>query len=124
LLPKDLSLSYQKYGFGIRDPEKNLFRIPGHMSTGSQFRIRNTVLDHRGITQIPTVEPLVPYQDSLVDGELAREEADSVAVLPHLLRQPGGGLPRVAEDHRLNNNSSHVKTVHLHNGTRAKRYLH
>jgi hypothetical protein len=23
-----LSLSSQKYGFGIRDPEKNLFRIP------------------------------------------------------------------------------------------------
>jgi hypothetical protein len=44
-----------------------------------------------------------------------------VAVLPHLLRQPGGSLPRVAEDHRLNN-SSHVKTVHLHNGTRATRY--
>jgi|LakMenE01Jun11ns_1017448.scaffolds.fasta_scaffold7811457_1 hypothetical protein len=25
---KKLSLSSQKYGFGIRDPEKNLFRIP------------------------------------------------------------------------------------------------
>jgi hypothetical protein len=30
LLPKKLSLSSQKYGFGIRDPRsgKNLFRIP------------------------------------------------------------------------------------------------
>jgi hypothetical protein len=27
-LPKKLSPSPQKYGFGIRDPEKNLFRIP------------------------------------------------------------------------------------------------
>jgi hypothetical protein len=27
-LPKNLSLSSQKYGFGIRDPEKNLFWIP------------------------------------------------------------------------------------------------
>jgi hypothetical protein len=26
-----------------------------------------------------------------------------VAVLPHLLRQPGGSLPRVTEDHRLKN---------------------
>ncbi len=28
LLSKNLSLTSQKYGFGIRDPEKNLFRIP------------------------------------------------------------------------------------------------
>jgi hypothetical protein len=27
-LPKNLSLSSKKYGVGIRDPEKNLFRIP------------------------------------------------------------------------------------------------
>ena len=46
-----------------------------------------------------------------------------MAVLPHLLRQPGGRLPRVAEDHRLNN-SLQVKTVHLHNGARAKRCVH
>ncbi len=26
----------------IRDPEKNLFRIPGQKSTGSRIRIRNT----------------------------------------------------------------------------------
>jgi hypothetical protein len=46
-LPKKLSLSSQKYGFGIRDPEKNLFRIPdprsrGQKGTGSRIRIRNT----------------------------------------------------------------------------------
>jgi hypothetical protein len=28
LSTQKLSLSSQKYGFGIRDPEKNLFRIP------------------------------------------------------------------------------------------------
>ncbi len=27
-LPKNLWLSSKKYGVGIRDPEKNLFRIP------------------------------------------------------------------------------------------------
>ncbi len=42
-----------------------------------------------------------------------------MAVLPHLLRQPGGRLPRVAEDHRLDN-SSHVNIVHLHNGNTCK----
>ncbi len=41
-----------------------------------------------------------------------------MAVLPHLLRQPGGRLPRVAEDHRLN--SSRVKTLKLRNGIHAK----
>ena len=37
----------------------------------------------------------------LVHAELPREKADSVAVLAHLLRQPGGSLPGVTEDHRL-----------------------
>ncbi len=43
-LPKKLSLSSQKYGSGIRDPEKP---IPdpgsrGRKGTGSRIRIRNT----------------------------------------------------------------------------------
>ncbi len=50
-LPKNLSLSYQKYGFGIRDPRsgKSLFQIPGQKGTGS--RIRNTAPYYR--LQIP-----------------------------------------------------------------------
>jgi hypothetical protein len=44
LLLKKLSLSYQKYEFGIRDPEKTYsgFRIQGKKDTGSRNRIRNT----------------------------------------------------------------------------------
>jgi len=47
LFTQKLSLSSQKYGFGIRDPEKNPFRIPdpgsrGQKGTGSRIRIRNT----------------------------------------------------------------------------------
>ncbi len=45
-LPEKLSLSSQKYGLGIRDPGKNLFRIPGSKGTGSRIRIRNTAPNH------------------------------------------------------------------------------
>jgi hypothetical protein len=41
-----LSLTSQKYGFGIRDPEKAIpdpgSRIQGKKDTGSRIRIRNT----------------------------------------------------------------------------------
>jgi len=46
LLPKKLSLNSQKYGFGIRDPEKT-YSDPGsrvQKGTGSRIRIRNTAL--------------------------------------------------------------------------------
>ncbi len=53
-LPKKLSPSSQKYGFGIRDPRSGIgfFRIPnpgsrGQKGTGSRIRIRNTNGSHR-----------------------------------------------------------------------------
>jgi hypothetical protein len=49
LLPKNLSLSSQKYGFGIRDPEKNLYRIPNPGPGVKRHRIRNTKSHTRGI---------------------------------------------------------------------------
>jgi hypothetical protein len=49
LLPKKLSLSSQKYRFGIRDPRSGKKPIPdtgsrGQKSTGSRIRIRNSGL--------------------------------------------------------------------------------
>ncbi len=48
-LPKKLSLSSQKYGFGIRDPRSGIRKKPipdpgsrGQKGTGSRIRIRNT----------------------------------------------------------------------------------
>jgi hypothetical protein len=48
-LPKKLSLSTQKYGFGIRDPRSGIRKKPipdpgsrGQKGTGSRIRIRNT----------------------------------------------------------------------------------
>jgi hypothetical protein len=41
-LLKKLSLSSQKYGFGIWDPEKTYPGSRGQKSTGSRIRIRNT----------------------------------------------------------------------------------
>jgi hypothetical protein len=45
-IQKIFSLSCQKYGFGIWDPEKNYSgsRIQGKKGTGTRIRIRNTVL--------------------------------------------------------------------------------
>jgi hypothetical protein len=43
LLPKKLSLSSQKYGYGIRD--KTYPGSRGQKGTGSRIRIRNTVSD-------------------------------------------------------------------------------
>ncbi len=45
-----LSLSSQKYGFGIRGPEKNLFK--SQKGTGSRIRIRNTAMPY--ITKLVT----------------------------------------------------------------------
>jgi hypothetical protein len=44
-LPIKLSLSYQKHGFGIRDPGsgKKLFRIPNPGVKRHRIRVRNTV---------------------------------------------------------------------------------
>ena len=44
LFTQKLSISSQKYGFGIRDPEKTYSgsRIQGSKGTGSRIRIRNT----------------------------------------------------------------------------------
>jgi hypothetical protein len=41
-LPKKLSPSPQKYGFGIRDPEKTYSGSRGQNGTGPRIRIRNT----------------------------------------------------------------------------------
>ncbi len=46
---KKLSLSSQKYGFGIQDPEKTysgsrIQGVKGQKGTGSQIRIRNTAI--------------------------------------------------------------------------------
>ncbi len=45
IFTQKLSLSSQKYGFGIRDPRsgKNLFWIRDQKGTGSRIWIRNTV---------------------------------------------------------------------------------
>jgi hypothetical protein len=43
-LPKKLSLSSQKYGFGIRDPEKTYPGNRGQKGTGSRIRISNTAI--------------------------------------------------------------------------------
>ncbi len=50
-LPKKLSPSPQKYGFGIRDPKSRIWKKPipdpgsrGQKGTGSRSRIRNTAL--------------------------------------------------------------------------------
>ncbi len=50
-LPKKLSLSYIKYGFGIRDPRSGIRKKPipdpgsrGQKGTGSRIRIRNTAI--------------------------------------------------------------------------------
>jgi hypothetical protein len=40
--PQKFSLSSQKYGFGIRDPEKTYSGSRGQKGTGSRIRIRNT----------------------------------------------------------------------------------
>jgi hypothetical protein len=40
-----LSLSSQKYGYGIRDPEKTYPGSRGQKGTGSRIRIRNTASD-------------------------------------------------------------------------------
>ncbi len=51
-LPKKLSLSSQKYGFGIRDPKKSIPdpRSKGEKGTGSRIRIRNTIGKSREMT--------------------------------------------------------------------------
>ncbi len=45
-IPKKLLLSYQRYGFGIQDPESGKTysgsRIQGQKGSGSRIRIRNT----------------------------------------------------------------------------------
>ncbi len=41
-VPKKLSLSSQKYGFGIRDPEKTYSGSRGQKGIGSRIRIHNT----------------------------------------------------------------------------------
>jgi hypothetical protein len=46
LFTQKIVTKLSKYGFGIRDPEKNLFPDPGsrgQKGTGSRIRIRNTV---------------------------------------------------------------------------------
>jgi hypothetical protein len=43
LFTQKLSLSSQKYGFGIRDPEKTYSGSRGQKGNGSRIRIRNTV---------------------------------------------------------------------------------
>jgi hypothetical protein len=49
-LPKKLSLSCQRYGFGIRDPESEIRKKPipdpgsrGPKGTGSRIRIRKNI---------------------------------------------------------------------------------
>ncbi len=42
IFTQKLSQSSQKYGFGIRDPEKTYSGSRGQNGTGSRIRIRNT----------------------------------------------------------------------------------
>ncbi len=50
-LPKRLSLSSQKYGFGIRYPEKTHPGSRGQKGTGSRIRIRNTASYERNVSK-------------------------------------------------------------------------
>jgi hypothetical protein len=54
-----LSLSTQKYGFGIRDPEKTYSGSRGQNGTGSRIRIRNTALRRRYISLM--TDEVIPY---------------------------------------------------------------
>jgi hypothetical protein len=45
-LPKKFSLSSQKDGFGIRDPEKTYSGSRGQKSIGSRIRICNTAINN------------------------------------------------------------------------------
>jgi hypothetical protein len=52
LFTQKLSLSSQKYGFGIRDPEKTYSGSRGQKGAGSRIRIRN--MEGSGSVQIIT----------------------------------------------------------------------
>jgi hypothetical protein len=56
-----LSVSSQKYGFGIRDREKTYpgSGFWGHKGTGSRIRIRNTCLDPKHCSGSETL--ILPY---------------------------------------------------------------
>ncbi len=63
LFTQKIVLSSQKYGFGIRDPEKNLFRIPDPgvkkaPDPGSRIRIRNTGQYLKILSKIPDLRYL------------------------------------------------------------------
>ncbi len=85
-LPKYVSLTSQKYGFGIRDPGsgKNLFRLPdpgsgsrGQKCTGSRIRIRNTawkVVFESGINPSGSTTPAT--REMIKDIRLSASVAD------------------------------------------------
>ncbi len=54
LFTQKLSLSFQKYGFGIRDPGNTFSRsrIQGSKITGSRIRIRNTATNRKNIWKV------------------------------------------------------------------------